>query len=342
MIPVEKVKPNEWNAIELPAESEAILKQQMKAGGPEKTEAITVRKVGENWEIINGEKRWRIAKQLGWTHIPAVEIEASTYESKKYCLSYNLLRGTVNYVKLSNLLMKDEEMVKVCREIMGDEKTEELIESGKRLTKKAEEILAGAVKEGAAITPEKMKIVAEAPPQHQDLLARAAKQAGAETYYMMAMKQRYAHPEEGETGEPLEEEAEAETEEEAEEEAGREVRGVEEGEGEVEAEETVEAGTEEIIKKVKEKLEKEVSGRAAEIESFIDLNGQVFRIFYNPEKKKVGIEGTTMSTEDFDAYADEFMAPKLYAFEFRCECGRRWIGQFDASDGQYSFRKAEK
>jgi len=100
MVPIEKLKPNEWNAIELPAEDEAKLKAQMRISGPEKTEALTVRRAGDVWEIVNGEKRWRIAKQLGWTRLPAVEIEISDYELKKYCLSYNLLRGTVNYVKL--------------------------------------------------------------------------------------------------------------------------------------------------------------------------------------------------------------------------------------------------
>ena len=160
MVPVEKFKPNEWNAIELSAEDEAKLKQQMRVSGPEKTEPITVRRAGEHYEIINGEKRWRIAQQLGWRELPAVEIEASDYEVKKYCLSYNLLRGTVNYVKLAKLMQADEEMVKVCRELLGEAKTKQLLESGKRLTKEAEEILQEATMKGASVTPEKIQVVA--------------------------------------------------------------------------------------------------------------------------------------------------------------------------------------
>ena len=196
MVPLEKLKPNEWNAVELPAEDEEKLKAQMRISGPEKTEALTVRRVGDAWEIVNGEKRWRIAKQLGWTHLPAVEIEASDYELKKYCLSYNLLRGRVDYVKLSKLLLKDEEMVKVCRELLGDERTEELIESGKRLTKQAEGMLEQAVKKGSNVTPEKIKIVAHAPPEHQPELAAAA---GVETDvdYMLMVQERLVGPVEG-------------------------------------------------------------------------------------------------------------------------------------------------
>jgi len=206
MVPVDKLKPNEWNAIELPAEDEAKLKAQMRISGPEKTEALTVRRAGDVWEIVNGEKRWRIAKQLGWTHLPAVEIEASDYELKKYCLSYNLLRGTVNYVKLSKLLLKDEEMVKVCRELLGEEKTQELIESGKRLTKQAKEMLEQAVRKGSDVTPEKIKVVAEAPPEHQPELAAAAEEE-TDVDYMLIVRERLAGPpeekkEEGEEQKP--------------------------------------------------------------------------------------------------------------------------------------------
>jgi ParB-like chromosome segregation protein Spo0J len=206
MVPVDKLKPNEWNAIELPAEDEAKLKAQMRISGPEKTEALTVRRAGDVWEIVNGEKRWHIAKQLGWTHLPAVEIEISDYELKKYCLSYNLLRGTVNYVKLSKLLLKDEEMVKVCRELLGEEKTQELIESGKRLTKQAEEMLEQAVRKGSDVTPEKIKVVSEAPPEHQPELAAAAEEE-TDVDYMLIVRERLAGPpeekkEEGEEQKP--------------------------------------------------------------------------------------------------------------------------------------------
>jgi len=206
MVPVEKLKPNPWNTIELPAEDEAKLKAQMRISGPEKTEALTVRRVGDLWEIVNGEKRWRIAQQLGWTHLPAVEIEASDYEVKKYCLSYNVLRGTVNYVELGKLLLKDEEMARACNEVLGKEKTASLIESVKSLTPEAEKELKGGVKEGARITPEKIEVVAKTQPNVQHLAAKAAKRTTPELTYIQSVVQKFTRPEaEGEeTGKEVE------------------------------------------------------------------------------------------------------------------------------------------
>jgi len=206
MVPVEKLKPNPWNTIELPAEDEAKLKAQMRISGPEKTEALTVRRAGNVWEIVNGEKRWRIAQQLGWTHLPAVEIEASDYEVKKYCLSYNVLRGTVNYVELGKLLLKDEEMARACNEVLGKEKTASLIESVKSLTPEAEKELKGGVKEGARITPEKIEVVAKTQPNVQHLAAKAAKRTTPELTYIQSVVQKFTRPEaEGEeTGKEVE------------------------------------------------------------------------------------------------------------------------------------------
>jgi hypothetical protein len=195
MVPVEKLKPNPWNTIELPAEDEAKLKAQMRISGPEKTEALTVRRAGNVWEIVNGEKRWRIAQQLGWTHLPAVEIEASDYEVKKYCLSYNVLRGTVNYVELGKLLLKDEEMARACNEVLGKEKTASLIESVKSLTPEAEKELKGGVKEGARITPEKIEVVAKTQPNVQHLAAKAAKRTTPELTYIQSVVQKFTRPE---------------------------------------------------------------------------------------------------------------------------------------------------
>lgn len=175
LVSVEAVVPNEWNAVELSEEDERKLKSQMRVSGPEKTEPITVRRVGEKWEIVNGEKRWRIARELGRKQIPAVEIDVPAQEAKMYCLSYNLLRGTVNYVKLQRLLLKDPEMVEVYHELLGKERAEQLIESAKKLTPEAEEILTEGVREGGMVTPEVIKIVSETPPEHQPSIAQIAR-----------------------------------------------------------------------------------------------------------------------------------------------------------------------
>jgi len=302
MVPVEKLKPNEWNAIELPAGDEAKLKAQMRVSGPEKTEAITVRRAGEVWEIVNGEKRWRMAQQLGWTHLLAVEIEASDYELKKFCLSYNLLRGTVNYVKLGKLAAKDEEMVKVCRELLGEEKTMELIESGKRLTKQAEGMLEQAVKEGAAVTPEKMKIVAQAPPEHQPTLAAAAKDK-TDVDYMLMVTERLV-------GSPVEEKKEE--------------------------------GEEEELPKPSKPSETEVFGKAVEaVSEFTCTCGQGYVVLYDREKKAIQVK-SIKEAKGVRAMEGLTAAPKIYQIELKVDAPGTWMGEVDAETGEYHFKRVEK
>ena len=193
LVPVDKMSPNAWNTIEIPSEDRDKLKGQMKISGPEKTEPVVVRRVGDGWEIIDGEKRWRTAKELGWTHLPAVEVDVSVYEAKKYCLSYNLLRGTVNFVALGELLVKDEEMVRVCNELLGKDKTERLMQSTKLLTPEAEQHLKQGAKEGAAISIDKIEMVAKTPKQHQSLMAKAAKKK-TEITYLQSVADRLVRP----------------------------------------------------------------------------------------------------------------------------------------------------
>jgi len=302
MVPVDKLKPNEWNAIELPAEDEAKLKAQMRVSGPEKTEALTVRRVGDVWEIVNGEKRWRIAKQLGWTHLPAVEIEISDYELKKYCLSYNLLRGTVNYVKLGKLAAKDEEMAKVCRELLGEEKTIELIESGKRLTKQAEGILEQAIKEGAAVTPEKIKVVAQAPPEHQPTLAAAAKDKTDVDYMLMVTERLVGSPEE----------------------------------------EKKEEGEKEKPPKPSKPPKAEIFGKAVEaVSEFKCTCGQGYVVLYDREKKAIQVR-PIKEAEGVRAMEGLTAAPKIYQIELKVDAPGTWIGEVDAETGEYHFKRVEK
>ena len=332
MVPVEKLRPNVWNAIEISVEDEAKLKAQMRVSGPEHTEPVTVKRVGDSWMIINGEKRWRIAKALGWTHIPAVEISATDYEVKKYCLSYNMLRGTVNYVKLARLLASDEEMFKVCVELLGKEKTEELMESGKRLTEQAEKILDQAVKQGGVITPEKIKMVAESPPEHQAGIAKAAMEQ-TDLDYMMIVRERLVGG-----GAEIEEE-EIEEEEEEIEEKGEKEKGKKE-----------EKTTEEESKPEREKpkasegktkqRELEIYGKAIEAASeFVCECGQAYVVLYDREKKAIQVR-RVKEAKAVQATDGESTAPRIYQMILKVD-GGTWIGEIDALTGEYHFRRQD-
>jgi len=309
LIPVEKVKANPWNAVELPEEDYKTLKAQMRISGPERTEAITVRRVDEFYEIVNGEKRWRIAKELGWKQIPAQELEnASTYDAKKYCISYNLLRGTLNYVKLAKLMLNDEELYKAYAELAGGDKAKELRESAAKLKPEAEKVLDEGVKKGVEVKPEEIRIVVEAPPENQPEVAVAATSAD-KTTFLKAYVQQIPQP--------------AITEEER---------------------RALKSGDEEAKRKVKAKVKAmlERTVRAEVIESHVDVEqpGR-YIVYYDPEKKSVGLKlvKTVKFTEEgeeheFEATERISLLPKTLTFSFKCDCGRVWTGVVNADEGK--------
>jgi len=304
MLPVESVRPNKWNVNAISDEEYAKLKEAIRASGPENMEPIIVRTAEDGvWEIVNGEQRWKIAKELGWKTIPAAEVKIDRKEAKYLCLSYNALRGKVNFVKLSELLLDDPEMIEAATRVFGKAKVEELLESAKSLTDEAKEILSQGVKEGVLITPGKIKAVAEVPQNLQYIAAGAAKSKTLDERFVRSVVVPYIHPkkEEGEEGEGEEEDAKEEK------------------------------------KRVEKPKEYVVGGRAYEVGSYVEIDGRTFLIYFDPERKAVGIAEHKL---DYDAYENQFTAPKYYMFEFKCrKCGTTYVEKFDASTGEYEVRE---
>jgi ParB family transcriptional regulator, chromosome partitioning protein len=60
---------------------------------------IVVRRTGDRYELIAGERRWRAAKQAGLTKIPAVVRDATNAESLELALVENLLREDLNPIE---------------------------------------------------------------------------------------------------------------------------------------------------------------------------------------------------------------------------------------------------
>ena len=57
---------------------------------------IVVRKKGDQWEIIAGERRYRAAQKLGMLTVPAVEVTASDVEALELALIENLQRADLS------------------------------------------------------------------------------------------------------------------------------------------------------------------------------------------------------------------------------------------------------
>jgi len=70
------------------------LSQSLKRSGV--LQPVVVRRHGQQFEIVVGERRWRAAKLAGLTHIPAVIREATDAETLELALVENLLREDLN------------------------------------------------------------------------------------------------------------------------------------------------------------------------------------------------------------------------------------------------------
>jgi ParB family chromosome partitioning protein len=62
---------------------------------------IVVRKSGDHYELIAGERRWRAAREAGLERIPAIVREATNAESLELALVENLLREDLNPIEAS-------------------------------------------------------------------------------------------------------------------------------------------------------------------------------------------------------------------------------------------------
>jgi len=90
-IPVARVRPNPFQPRRrFGAASLQELVQSVKERGI--MQPVLVRKKGETWELIAGERRFRAAQKLGLATLPAVEVTASDIDALEMALVENLQR----------------------------------------------------------------------------------------------------------------------------------------------------------------------------------------------------------------------------------------------------------
>ena len=101
-IKTELIKPNVYNPNIVPEDTLAKLRAEIAQNGL--TVPITVRKGDNGYEVVDGEHRWRICRDLGFKEIPCIIQEFDDNEAKIKTLQLNYMRGYAVPVKLASLI----------------------------------------------------------------------------------------------------------------------------------------------------------------------------------------------------------------------------------------------
>lgn len=102
LIKTELIKPNGYNPNIVPEDTLAKLRQEIAQNGL--TVPITVRSSGNGYEVVDGEHRWRICRDLGFKEIPCIIQEFDDNEAKIKTLQLNYMHGYAVPVKLAALI----------------------------------------------------------------------------------------------------------------------------------------------------------------------------------------------------------------------------------------------
>ena len=74
---IDVLDPNPWNPNRMTPEMRKTLRLNLQREGF--VNPLTVREVGNRFQIINGEHRWRIAQELGYQTVPCVVLPGALF-----------------------------------------------------------------------------------------------------------------------------------------------------------------------------------------------------------------------------------------------------------------------
>lgn len=122
-ISLEQIRPNDWNPNVLPKKLYEALKRNIRDKGF--VLPILVRKVEDRYEIIDGEHRYKILKELGYSKAKCVVIEAEDdAEAIMRTLAMWRLRGEANTMDVASLLLEQEFETKELEEYLAYSESE--------------------------------------------------------------------------------------------------------------------------------------------------------------------------------------------------------------------------
>jgi len=101
-IELNKISPNDYNPNVMPEDILAKLRAEIADKGS--CVPIIVRRRGDGYEIVDGEHRWRICRELGLEEIPCIVKDYDDNEAKIKTLQLNYLQGSVVPIRLAHLI----------------------------------------------------------------------------------------------------------------------------------------------------------------------------------------------------------------------------------------------
>ena len=96
---ISSLKANPWNPNEMGEKTQAFLVREIKRMGF--LQPILINKDGM---IIDGEHRWRAAKDAGLKEIPVVQIDVDDNQARILTMNMNQIKGDNNPVKVAELI----------------------------------------------------------------------------------------------------------------------------------------------------------------------------------------------------------------------------------------------
>ena len=103
-IPISLIDCNDWNPNEMSAKMRQILVDNLTTIGM--VDPLLVIKTGDRYRIVDGEHRYTVAVELGYTEIPCVVLtdNISETEQKKQTIRMNQIKGQLSYDKFNSLV----------------------------------------------------------------------------------------------------------------------------------------------------------------------------------------------------------------------------------------------
>lgn len=111
-IKIGQIAPNDYNPNVVSEDILAKLRAEISQKGL--CEPIILRRKGnDGYEIVDGEHRWRVCKELGWEEIPCIIQDYDDNEAKIKTLQLNYMRGSAVPVKLASLIHELSKEIKL-------------------------------------------------------------------------------------------------------------------------------------------------------------------------------------------------------------------------------------